>query len=84
MMARTSGLCDYDVLTSMFFLAGIWRAGWLPGLVLVAFGPLIARGIMWLLESPRPLQVHRLGVTELFYAVVFGLFFIVAYHPWNG
>jgi len=69
---------------SLLLLAWLWRAGWLPGLILVAFGPLIARGFKWLLESPQPVRVHRLGVSELLYGVVFGMFFIVAYHTWNG
>ncbi len=67
---------------SFFLLTLLWRAGWLPGLVLVAFVPAYARGLGWFIASPRPLQVRRLGVSELIYAVVFGLFFIVAFqHP---
>lgn len=65
---------------SLLVLGLIWRAGWLPGLILMAFGPLFVRGFAWFLESPHPLQVHRLGVKELVYAVVFGLFFIAGYH----
>jgi predicted secreted protein len=65
---------------SLLFLALIWRAGWLPGFMLIAFGPLFVRGIAWFFESPRPLQVRRLGITELLYAVVFGLFFIAGFH----
>jgi len=64
----------------LLLLGLIWRAGWLPGLILVAFGPLFVRGFAWFLESPRPLQVHRLGVSELLYAVAFGMFFIVGFH----
>jgi len=64
----------------LLLLAWIWRAGWLPGLILIAFVPLFIRGFAWFLESPRPLQVHRLGARELVYAVVFGLFFIAGYH----
>jgi predicted secreted protein len=65
---------------SLLFLGLMWRSGWLPGLLLVAFGPLFARGIAWFFESPRPLQVRRLGISELLYAVVFGLFFIVGFY----
>jgi len=65
---------------SLLFLGLIWRAGWLPGFLLIAFGPLFARGIAWFFESPRPLQVRRLGISELLYAVVFGLFFIAGFH----
>jgi heme exporter protein D len=66
---------------SLLLLGLIWRAGWLPGLILVAFGPLFVRGFAWFLESSRPLQVNRLGVSELHYAIVFGMFFIAGYHP---
>jgi hypothetical protein len=66
---------------SLLLLGLIWRAGWLPGLILVAFGPLFVRGFAWFLESSRPLQVNRLGVSELLYAIVFGMFFIAGYHP---
>ena len=65
---------------SLLLLGLIWRAGWLPGLILMAFAPLFVRGFAWLLESPRPLQVRRLGVSELLYAIAFGMIFIVGYH----
>jgi hypothetical protein len=65
---------------SLLLLGLIWRAGWLPGLILVAFGPLFVRGFTWFLESPQPLRVHRLGASELLYAIVFGMFFIAGYH----
>jgi len=69
---------------SLFLLVWIWRAGWLPGLMVVAFGPLLVRGFTWFLESPRPLRVHRLGASELLYAIVFGMFLIVAFNLGNG
>jgi hypothetical protein len=69
---------------SLLLLGLIWRAGWLPGLIVVAFGPLFIRGFVWFLDSPQPLQVRRLGVSELLYAIVFGIFFIVGYHPPMG
>ena len=64
----------------LLLLGLIWRAGWLPGLILMAFAPLFVRGFAWFLESPRPLQVRRLGVSELLYAIVFGIFFIAGFH----
>jgi hypothetical protein len=64
----------------LILLGWIWRAGWLPGLMVMAFGPLFLRGFAWFLESPRPLRVHRLGVSELLYAIVFGIFFIAGCH----
>jgi len=69
---------------SLLLLGLIWRAGWLPGLILMAFGPLFARGLAWFLESPQPLRVRRLGVSELLYGIVFGIFFIVGFHSRIG
>lgn len=70
----------FHQLISLLFLVVMWRAGWVPGLILAAFGPLFVRGFVWFFESPQPLRVHRLGVNELLYAVVFGMFFIVGFH----
>jgi len=64
----------------LLVLATIWRAGWIPGLAVAAFAPVLIRGFAWFLESPQALQVHRLGLKELGYAVVFGLFFIAGFH----
>jgi hypothetical protein len=65
---------------SLLLLGLIWQAGWLPGLVLMAFGLLLVRGFVWFLESPRPLRIQRLGISELLYAIVFGVFFIAGFH----
>jgi hypothetical protein len=69
---------------SLLLLGLIWRSGWIPGLILAAFGLLFVRGFAWFLESPRPLLVNRLGVSELLYAIIFGMFFIVGYHSPMG
>ena len=65
---------------SLLFLGLIWKARWLPGIILVAFAPLMVRGLAWLFASPRPLKVHRLGISELLYAIAFGMLFIVGFH----
>jgi len=67
-------------LFSLLLLTFIWRAGWLPGLVLLAFGILFIRGFAWFLGAPQPIQVRRLGLSELLYAVVFGLLFVAGFH----
>jgi hypothetical protein len=64
----------------LLLLGFIWRAAWLPGLILVAFAPLLVRGFAWFLETPQPLQVHRLGVRELLYAIIFGVAVFAGYH----
>ena len=78
-LRQGKGFLLHQVFT-LLVLAWIWREGWFPGLVLLAFAPLFARGLAWFWVSPRPLLVHRLGVSELIYAVVFGMVFIVAFH----
>ena len=62
----------------------MWRSGWIPGLMLVAFGLLFLRGIGWLVESPRPLRIRRLGAIELLYAIAFGVIIIAGYQPQIG
>lgn len=64
----------------LLLLIVIWRAGWIPALAVLAFAPILLRGLAWFGESPHALQVHRLGWKELIYAVVFGLFFIAGYY----
>jgi len=78
-LRRGRGFVIHQVV-SILFLGLIWRAGWLPGLILFAFGPLFARGIVWFFEKSRQLQVRRLGISELLYAVIFGTLFIAGFH----
>jgi hypothetical protein len=57
------------------------RAGWLPGMAIIAFVPLFVRGSIWSLRSAEtPLRIHRLGKTELAHAILFGLLLIAASH----
>jgi len=79
--ARALALGEKFRQGSGFLLGWLWRAGWLPGLILMAFVPLFVRGFAWFLAPPRPLQVHRLGIRELEYAVIFGVCFFAGYHP---
>jgi YwiC-like protein len=74
-------LVTQAVLVAM--LVGIWRARMLPALALLAFGPALARGIVWFFMPPRPLAVRRLGWTELAHAVTFGILLVAGFsiHP---
>ncbi len=56
-----------------------WRAHWLPGLALLAFVPVLVRGLVWLLREPQPLAVRRLGWTELSHAVTFGVLLVLGF-----
>src|SRR5690348_5132227 len=60
-------------------LVAIWRLGVLPGLALLAFAPVLARGSWWFFPGHRPLAVRRLGWTELAHNLAFGALLIVGF-----
>jgi YwiC-like protein len=62
-------------------VAGAWYFGLVPGLAALAFAPIVIRGFLLFARRPGPLNVHRLGWTELTNAVVFGTLLCAAY--WN-
>lgn len=49
---------------------------WMPWIVLLAFAPLLARGVYYFVQKPAPLQVRRLGWNELAQAIAFCILFI--------
>jgi YwiC-like protein len=51
----------------------------LPKMSVVAFHPMLLRGAAWFFKKPRPLRVHRLGLMELGFAIIFGTMFISGY-----
>ena len=55
-----------------------WR-GWMPWLALLAFAPVLFRGCLYFFQKPAPLQVRRLGWSELGQAVAFCILFICAF-----
>lgn len=57
-----------------------WRFGGLPGAAAVAFGPVLARGLVWFFRRPTPLGIHRLGFSELAHALTFGVLLILGFH----
>ncbi len=61
-------------------LIGAYKLGLLPKLAVVAFHPVLLRGLAWFVKGEAPLRVHRLGMTELMHAVLFGAFFIVGFY----
>lgn len=56
-----------------------WRMHAIPVLALVAFLPALVRGYLWFLPGQKPLQVKRLGWTELTYGVTFGVVLTIAF-----
>ncbi len=52
-------------------LAAAWLQRAVPALVLIAFLPLLLRSAAWFFRRPQPLQLRRLGYTEMAHAIVF-------------
>ena len=56
-----------------------WQLGYISPLTALVFIPVLMRGLMWALSSRlAPLEVHRLGKSELAQAVVFGVLLILS------
>jgi hypothetical protein len=68
-----------ETLTFLILLLA-WRFGGLPGAAAWAFGPAIARGLVWFFRRPAPLGIHRLGFSELAHALAFGTLLILGFH----
>jgi len=56
----------------------IWLDIW-PKLMMLAFLPAIFRGTAWFLRGPQPLDVHKLGFSELFQSILFGALLCMAF-----
>jgi hypothetical protein len=48
------------------------RFGLFPAAMALAFVPVLVRGTVWFVRRHRPLDVHKLGFSELTQAVIFG------------
>lgn len=64
-----------EVLT-VALLVAFFHYHLLPKMSVIAFHPMLLRGAAWFFKKPRPLRVHRLGLTELAFAMIFGMMFI--------
>ncbi len=58
---------------------GACSVGMLPKLVLCAFIPIVACGLMFFFKKPAPLALTRLGLSELTHSISFGLLLFVAF-----
>jgi len=56
-----------------------WHFRVFPALVAIAFLPVVLRGILWFVREPQPLDVHKLGFSELRQALLFGALLSVAF-----
>lgn len=86
--ARTEGLraklaygwdfaAGQAVMTLVLTVACI--TGLLPKLASLAFAPLLFRGWFYFIQTPAPLVVRRLGLSELTHAIAFCVLFIAAF-----
>jgi hypothetical protein len=55
------------------------RFGLFPFAAAVAFLPVLLRGTLWFLRKRQPLDVHRLGFTELGHSLLFGALLCAAF-----
>lgn len=69
------------VLFSAIF--GACSVGMLPKLALLAFLPVLLRGLAFFFRKPAPLALTRLGLSELIHSISFGLLLFVAF-AWRG
>lgn len=67
-----------ELVTALFLIIA-WRLGHLPGLAVLAFGPVLLRGLRWFLRAKEPLAIHRLGFSELAHALAFGALLILGF-----
>jgi len=86
--ARAAGLSEkltvgWSFLAGNLFLGGIlaltYHHRWLPEFALIAFVPVLFRGLLWFVTKPQPIVVRRLGWTELAHALVFGTLLIAGF-----
>jgi hypothetical protein len=50
-----------------------------PWLMAIAFAPALARGLFWFVRGRQPLNLHKLGFSELAHAALFGALLSAAY-----
>jgi hypothetical protein len=62
--------CGQVVLIGVILTA--CRFGLFPDAMALAFVPVLARGTLWFFRRYRPLDVHKLGFSELTQALIFG------------
>ena len=56
-----------------------WRIALFPAAIVVAFVPVLLRGIRWFTCGPQPLDVHKLGFSELGQSLLFGALLCAAF-----
>ncbi len=77
-LARARGFF-YGHIAMFLALVSAWWLGLLPALALVAFVPVAFRGLRWFFRPAAPLNVRRLGWTELAHDLIFAALLIGAF-----
>jgi YwiC-like protein len=65
------------VLLVVLILSVVLQAA--PALTIIAFVPMIIRGTQWFFRKPEPLDVKRLGWSEMKQGVLFGILLAIAF-----
>ncbi|HEV2351081.1 MAG TPA: YwiC-like family protein [Terriglobia bacterium] len=74
---RGKAFLDAQAVTVLLLLVA-WLRGAVPASLTLAFLPVFYRGTAWFFKKPAPLQIHRLGLSELIHAILFGALLILA------
>jgi hypothetical protein len=64
-------------LLTGLMLTSLWRV--IPLLVVVPFVPVLVRGTRWFFQKPEPLDVKKLGWSEMKHGIVFGILLAIAF-----
>jgi hypothetical protein len=64
---------------ALLFLAIASLLHLVPPLVIIAFVPALVRGTRWFFRGPEPLDIKRLGWSEMTHGVVFGILLAIAF-----
>ena len=72
------GFLAGQLLVLVIVLSLTWR-GVLPKPAVLAFVPALLRAFLWFVRGPHPLDVHKLGFSELAQALIFGALLCVAF-----
>ncbi len=65
-------------ITLLPILATAWRWHFIPALVILAFVPVLVRGISWFFRGPESLQIRSLGWSEMKQGILFGILLAAA------
>lgn len=61
-------------------IASMSLASYLPLFAVIAFIPIVVRGMRWVSQNPEALDVQWLGITELLHAITFGVLLITSFY----